>query len=162
MGRQLEVSRAELYTSLRNRYLEIHGQLPEELWSNAGYRPAGGSDGWRAIERYWYNAFDEWFVTTKVVRHDNGALWSTFYEPALQSSLKHEAMRRVLCGMLDGGSTFGGHRDEFEQVISKLYQRRGSHCIELRDFAVDQEKADETASGDRLMVAVRHPSRLRA
>jgi hypothetical protein len=89
------VSRAQLFISLRSRFLEIHKGLPDQL-EDPNWEVQEGTSEWRAIERYWYNAFDEWFVTTKIFSGDREELWKIFFSHAIQSALKHPSMIKVV------------------------------------------------------------------
>lgn len=109
-----------LFIALRSRYLEIHGQLPLEV-RQSNWKPAKDTDEWRAIERYWYVSFDEWFSTRKLGESAGKKLWNEFYCYALQSSLKNAAMREVLLSMLQGSVSFGSFREEFKAELTSLW-----------------------------------------
>jgi hypothetical protein len=59
-------ARAQVLLEFRKRFSELKGSIP--AWYSAPTIPDGVSAAVRAVERYWQNAFDEWFVTTKLER----------------------------------------------------------------------------------------------
>lgn len=112
-----------LFIALRSRYLEIHGELPLAV-RQADWTPAEDTDEWRAIERYWYVSFDEWFSTRKLGDSAGKMLWNEFYCHVLQSSLENPSMKKVLLKMLHGSVSFGSRtfRDEFRAELTTLWK----------------------------------------
>lgn len=130
-------ARAEVFISLRGRFLEVHDDLPE-TFHDPNWRVQEGSSEWKALERYWLNAFDEWYVTTRILKVDHGVLWDGFYSHAIMSSLRHASMRKVLLHMFDGRVSFGSFKDEFEKEIDGLWSSMKPEQRTLRESLTSQ------------------------
>lgn len=125
-----------LFIVLRSRYLEIHGQLPLAV-RQKNWVPVKNTDEWRAIERYWYVSFDEWFSTRKLGDAAGQKLWNEFYCHALQSSLKNSAMRIVLLEMLHGSVSFGNFREQFMAELTVLWRQSYPDSTTLEQSPTD-------------------------
>lgn len=128
-----------LFIALRSRYLEIHGQLPLAVRLK-GWVPVEDTDEWRAIERYWYVSFDEWFSTRKLGDAAGQRLWDEFYCHALQSSLKNFSMRKVLLNMLHGSVSFGSFLEEFRSELTTLWKNSYPELTSLEENPVDRQR----------------------
>lgn len=91
-------SKAELFVTLRAEFLAIHNNFPRERTGNfVEHR--------HAYRAYWINAFNEWYVTTKICPAYN--LWEEFYKDAITSAVADAHLGRALDEMLAEGFAFG-------------------------------------------------------
>lgn len=119
-------ARTQVFLEFRKRFIEIKAALPDwytdvDMAKWPAYDPSASS-GWRPIERYWQNAFDEWFITTVVDRRVLGRLWWLFYRDAIRSGLQHKALRLAASRLTHGNLEFGGYRDGFRRVLDELWR----------------------------------------
>jgi hypothetical protein len=113
--------RAEIFSTLRDRFSEIHGQLPKHILdTESPHIVERATDEWAIIERYWLLSYDEWFITNHIITYDKKALWLQFYRRVQQSSLRFPGMRMVLKDMLAGRISFGKKRDEYLKEIKDM------------------------------------------
>jgi hypothetical protein len=115
-------ARAQVFLEFRKRFSEIKHSIPDwYCWPAVPEKP--DPKDLRAVELYWQNAFDEWFVTTKLERWHLRRLWKRFYEGTLTLSLKNGALRQVVAQLTHGGAEFGDHQEEFRAVLNRLCQQ---------------------------------------
>jgi hypothetical protein len=121
----LSVARAQLYLELRKRFAEINAQLPrgsengKRYWDK-GWLPDPESKDFAIFERYWYHAFDEWFVTNVLHPFRFGKLWRKFYRRAIFQGARHDAIRYALYRM-QGRTSFSGYRTEFVEEMKRAF-----------------------------------------
>lgn len=111
--------RAEIFLDFRKRFSELKVSIPD--WYNAAGIPKDVPKGeLRAVELYWQNAFDEWFVTNKLEPWNFRKLWHRFYKGILIRALSNGALREAAARLTHGSAEFGEHQDEFRTVLNAL------------------------------------------
>lgn len=112
-------TRADIFLSLRQTYLNIHKGLPYQIKDSVPVDK--GSEDWDAIEMYWLNVFNEWYITNKSLKHECKKLWKEYYAGAIASSVHDENMRRVLEDLLvERNYSFGSFHKEFKECLFEL------------------------------------------
>jgi hypothetical protein len=104
-------AKADLFVALRATFLSVHNSFPRERIDDfAPHR--------LAYRAYWINAYNEWYVTTKICPAYN--LWEEFYQEAITSAATDPHIGLALHEMLDEGFAFGAKalRGEFLAAIS--------------------------------------------
>ena len=61
----LAETRTQAYLTFRDRFNSIKRDIAPS-WTDKEWLPKQGTVEWRQIEAYWQNAFDEWFVCTRL------------------------------------------------------------------------------------------------
>lgn len=113
--------KAKLYLDLRGRYLEIRRRVPDRYLA-AGADIKENDPDWVHLEQYWYQSFDEWFSTTQLNRGKHSDLWDMYFGPAIQSTLKYRAMRKVAWHMTKGHVSFGNYKDSYRAMLDGLWR----------------------------------------
>jgi hypothetical protein len=109
----------QVYLDLRRNFSALKGSIP--LWySEARIPPDASPDQIRACELYWQNAFDEWFVTTRLEPWHLRRLWKRFYAGTFTLALSHGALREVVAKLTHDGAEFGDHQEVFRESLNKL------------------------------------------
>ena len=130
LRRERFASEADAFLKLRDRYHEITLQFSPEF--EAGARLVRGTKDWQVVQRYWLQAFDEWFVTQRLNPQYRG-LWNSFYRDALRSALGSEQFQEVLVDMFRRKISFGERREEFLTVLQGLgFKNLGGIPTDLR------------------------------
>lgn len=124
--------KAKLYLDLRSRYLEIRRHVPDAYFDISANIEESDAN-WIFLEQYWYQAFDEWFTTNKLHNGKYRDLWSTYFRPAIQSTLKYRAMRKVVWRMTKGHVSFGAFGDEFREALDQLWKELDKDHKNLSD-----------------------------
>jgi hypothetical protein len=115
-------ARAQMFLEFRKRFSEVKVSVPD--WYRESKIPDNASPKeLLAMERYWQNAFDEWFVTTKLERWHFRRLWNRFYRGTITLSLSNGALREMAAKLTHGGAEFGIHQDEFRATLNELCRR---------------------------------------
>lgn len=114
--------KADIYLSLRDRYLDIRRKIPNRLFRK-DYTLNVGDEYRFLIEQYWYAAFDEWFTTTQLNRGRHRDLWDTSFADAIRLTLRFPAFVEVLENMVEGHVSFGEYRDRSAKMISNMNER---------------------------------------
>lgn len=109
----------QVFLELRKRYLEVLAQMPAQYHNNY-WVPIKGSNEWNALSSYWYQTFNEWYMTKKLYKGTLSELWDGFYKGAIGSGLRNRPLRIVLVHLLANESSFSGYASEFERDICQL------------------------------------------
>lgn len=144
----------QVLLEFRKRFSELKASIP--TWYSAPAIPDGASaEDLRAIERYWQNAFDEWFVTNKLERWHLRKLWNRFYKGTLTLALSNGALRQAAANLTHGGPEFGDHQDEFRGTLNALCWRAyneplcGNESCRKRGSATCRPAAGARSLGQR-------------
>lgn len=120
-GQAARLARTQTYLVFRERFRDIQQNLP------AGYHERAYStitpEESLKIERYWYNAFDEWYVTTQLHAGPIADLWTDIYEYAISSTLEYDMMRDWYCQNWRKKTTFGPHSTAFADAIEVAWAK---------------------------------------
>jgi len=123
-------ARAQLFMSLRTRFLKVLEDLPPE-YSDPKW-DASDPLHREAANRYWHNAFDEWYVTTRLHAGLMRPLWDQFYSKAILAGLGHNGLRKTLIEMRKQDRALAGLWKEFRGVLDRLWAtdhpRNGTTC----------------------------------
>ncbi len=71
----------------------------------------------RALERYWFNAFDEWYITQKLNRFTFDALWKNYYKEAITCSVREPLLLAGLAALENASPPRVSVDDEFFKVV---------------------------------------------
>jgi hypothetical protein len=120
----LAATKTQAFLTFRERFQQIKHDLPPG-WSDPTWLPKPNTDEWRRIELYWQNAFDEWFVPTRLNKKhpELEEIWRQFFESVVQSALHNPALRYVvwrLCKQEEFGQPY---TREFAEVLEQLWGR---------------------------------------
>lgn len=91
---------------------------------------------WHALQDYWRHSFDEWFASKELGL--SSKLWKKYYRHAVFQALQKSDKQRVLCYMINGGSSFSAHvkqfriqmRDLFNKEVLSRYRNRWNNKID--------------------------------
>ena len=120
--RSTAAARAHVFLEFRKRFSDLKGSIPS--WYDAPAVPEGATkEELRAAELYWQNAFDEWFVTTRLEPWHLGKLWRRFYSGTLTHALKNEALRAVVAKLTHGSTEFGDDQEKFRATLNTLCRK---------------------------------------
>lgn len=123
-------ARTQLFLDLRTRFLSVLEQLP------AAYR----DPDWHATEpaeraaaiRYWFHAFDEWYVIRRLYPKLMRQLWHEFYAQAILAGLRHTGLRETLLEMLaqdpQPAELWQLFRRDLESLWAADHPRNGAAC----------------------------------
>jgi hypothetical protein len=89
-SRSRKVAAAEMYLSLRSRFLELYPRLGDVE------QPPATEDQRLARVAYWHQLLDEWYISTRFAPDEFGDLWDDFYKKAGQTGLNHVGLRTSL------------------------------------------------------------------
>lgn len=113
------VAATQIFLQLRENYLLIQATLPPRL-RELNWVAEVDSDDWRKLEAYWYQIFNEWFITRKLYGGVYKDLWNEFYAETVKSALKHSSIRHVYYSMRhEKKYAFAGHGADFSKVIEE-------------------------------------------
>ena len=121
-------SRSHLYLELRDRFMKIYPELPRnqpKWYHNEEWTPKANipEDKFSTMEKYWYQVFDEWYITRKI-RGSTWGLWPDFYKKAIFEGLKYRPLRCVLFYMKEEIKvTFAGQGKDFFEDLDRIYKR---------------------------------------
>jgi hypothetical protein len=113
--RSREVVKVQTYLMLRSGFLDIYRQLGALEDANAD-----SVDLRLTRQAYWHHAWDEWYIAKKVAPREFEDLWDDFFSVAVQSGLKHPALRSVLDDLIrDTEVGFGAYAKEFVAMLDR-------------------------------------------
>ena len=112
--------RMQLYLELKTRFLEVFRGLPAQ-YADSNWEPADENEE-LAVKQYWYHAFDEWYITTKLNEKYMKGLWNEYYSSAILGGLKHNGLRKV-CGTMFREDEFGIYSSEFLNELTKMWKK---------------------------------------
>jgi len=103
-------SKTDIFLSLRAAYINIHGDFPRK-----GCEKTDLNNG--VLERYWLNAYNEWYVTNIICPEHN--LWDEFFKPAIMGALERDEYKEKLESMMAKKICFGDseHKKKFLRSI---------------------------------------------
>jgi hypothetical protein len=112
--RAARVALVQTHLALRGRFLQIYQHLPL-----SGDR----DEGTAAMQAYWLNSYDEWFITTKLTPQFR-RLWSSFYERAIIAGVAHPVLEQELRRLLREHEGFALYATEFVKDVEKMIGRK--------------------------------------
>jgi hypothetical protein len=126
-------TRAQIFLSLRTRFLEVLQALPDN-YADPDWSASTPDDKAVAI-RYWQHTFDEWYITNKLNRSLMFDLWQSFYSKSILDGMKHAGLKKTLLTMVQQGSSFPKHFPEFEKELHRIWSQEhpedGTECSGL-------------------------------
>jgi hypothetical protein len=141
--RLLAQAKTQAFLTFRDRFQQIKRDLPPR-WSDPTWLPRPGTDEWRRIELYWQNAFDEWFVPTRLDKEHLQDLWPLFFESAVKSALDNRPLRYVAWALYEQGE-FAQYKRDFAEVLERLWGRP----LRDADFRLRDGPAEPGAAADQ-------------
>lgn len=115
-----ENGKNELFLKLRTKFQAIRQNIDSRCLSKTP-PPLSDSDK-KSLEAYWYNAFDEWFITNKL-SSEYRDLWDDYFSDAIKWTLALPAPVAVLVDMLEHNASFGNQANsDFRTVLNDLNQ----------------------------------------
>ena len=116
-------ARAQIYLEFRRRFSEFKDEIPH-WYDHARIPEEATKDEKRALELYWQNAYDEWFVTQELHPHYLGKLWRGFYRGILKGALRHGVLRQVADELTGPSSSeFGDQKARFRHTLDELCRK---------------------------------------
>ena len=95
---------ATAFLQLRDAFARLRPQLP--LGFGSGFEEFPDTyDELYAMERYWHQSFDEWFLTQRVHPFTLGRLWKVYYRDAILKSRESPLMVAALSRAKHGSSS---------------------------------------------------------
>ncbi|WP_322363640.1 hypothetical protein [Pseudomonas sp. Teo4] len=88
----------DAFQKLRAEFLSFSTKLPIHFWTQQEL-PEGDCESYdelRAMERYWFQSFDEWYITQVLHPNTLGHLWDTYYRNAILKNRESAAMIAAL------------------------------------------------------------------
>jgi hypothetical protein len=89
--RSREVVKVQTYLSLRQGFLDIYRDL-EGLDDPESHTAVNSV----AAQAYWHHVWDEWYIAKKLSPEGFSELWDNFFEKAVVSGYRHNALKAVL------------------------------------------------------------------
>jgi 6-pyruvoyl-tetrahydropterin synthase len=118
-----DIVKTQIFMELRKSYLDVISNL-DHRYINADWDPRNeDSEIIIALRDYWYQTFNEWYVTNILNEGKYADLWTSFYEKAVSGGLKNKPLRIIGCELFNGGSTFSGFKNEFKREIKRIYEK---------------------------------------
>jgi hypothetical protein len=111
-------AQVDAFVKLRTAFTAVRAELPPDF-STLTALPADPNER-RALERYWHQSFDEWFVTQRLHRLTLGKLWRRYYQEAILRNRESPVMLAALLRAKD--ATDNPIDDEFVHIV--LHTRR--------------------------------------
>ncbi len=116
-------AQVDTFLSLRAAFSQVRANLTDEMFrpSNPAVTEAVLKDEGkrRAMLKYWYNAFDEWYVTQKLFPGELSLLWVQYYKEAVRDACKSDLM---LCALAKAKEVSKiGVDGEFYEVVMELH-----------------------------------------
>ncbi len=117
------VARTQMYVALKTRFLQVHEDLS----------PNYADPNWEAtdpkeivaVQRYWYHALDEWYVSVRLNNRLMRPLWDDYYSAAILGALRHNGLRHVLIGMTREAPNLPEFWQDFRRQVDELW--KGQH-----------------------------------
>lgn len=112
---------SKTYLDLRHNFYDIREKLPlpdKELTK----------ENRSIFKLYWYQAFDEWYLTQKLSRDIFNELWNDVYSDVILTGLKRNAFREVFCD-LKKKEFSQGIRKEFTKNIERSYRNKNKEVL---------------------------------
>lgn len=131
----------DAFQKLRTAYLLISHKLPSRFWTQQDL-PKDSPEAYEylcAMERYWYQSFDEWYITQVLHPNTLGRLWTTYYKDSILKNCKSKAMVAALIHTRDEAGT-DLYRRFFKMVIC-----RGWGCGRWSKKIDNYDEADKLA-----------------
>lgn len=125
-----KVAVGQLYLALKEQFYRVSQELPPD-YAEPGAEPyAKNTPEWRALKSYWYQSFDEWYVSTQVL--GDSLVWRGYYSEVLRSSIEKRRMRVVLCDMSKDQMRAGMRHQFYREMdaLSKASRRERGICDE--------------------------------
>jgi hypothetical protein len=120
--RSREVVKVQTYLMLRSGFLDIYRQLGALEDADVD-----SVDLRLTRQAYWHHAWDEWYIAKKLAPREFEELWDNFFSVAVQSGLKHRALRSVLDDLTrDSEVGFGRYAKEF---VATLHRDAGHEMV---------------------------------
>jgi len=116
---------AQTFLELRQHYLAMEPELSQIRATDPV--PVDDEDPrWQVIKRYWYQAFDEWYVTNHLKAGNLESLWKGYYRKPIAQSLRKPQFRGVACQLQDWNPEPGPFHD-FLTELSSIYAQECPH-----------------------------------
>ena len=121
--RSLADAKTQAFLTFRDRFNTIKRDIPPG-WSDKtkSWLPQPDTEEWRQIEAYWQNAFDEWFVPTRLNKEYLEDVWELFFKRAVKSALDNRPLRYVAWRLCETGE-FSQYSRDFAAVLEDLLGR---------------------------------------
>jgi hypothetical protein len=148
-------SRVDTFRQLRERFYHLrtdktHG-LPENWWKLDLSKEIDPGD-FERLQRYWLNAFDEWYITQKSAPFSYKTLWTDYYEAVLRNSAQRPLMLMALLVAFKGSGTTPLDQKFLDQMCALA----GPNCQAVRSTLEKLEK-DERAPNHYIAKLVEIP-----
>ncbi|MDF9620775.1 hypothetical protein P5705_24275 [Pseudomonas entomophila] len=104
----------DAYQKLRNAFVLLSPNLPRQFWSQQCL--PDNYEQLCAMQRYWYQSFDEWFITQVLHPKTLGHLWRAYYKDSIFKNRGSPAMIAALIRTKEGTDAI--HFDQFFKLVT--------------------------------------------
>lgn len=88
-------AQVDVFIKMRTAFSAVRTQLAEKNLWNIETVPTDPAQ-MQCLQRYWFQSFDEWYITQKLHRFTLGKLWHSYYKAAIFHAHKNPALRQAL------------------------------------------------------------------
>lgn len=121
--RAKDAARSRLFLDLRAQLVQVHEGLPS-TYRDPTWTPTE-IDEKHAVRRYWYHAFNEWFITNRLNRRHMKELWDQYYADAVLAGLEHRGLREFFKEMTEPEAERPGqYWRDFREELERLWRQR--------------------------------------
>jgi hypothetical protein len=118
LKRAKRVALVDTFLSLRSAFAKVRAAFQADVFNDDIQLAALSADDRKAALKYWYNAFDEWYVTQRLFSDELGILWEQYYREAIKGTCRSEAM---LCALAKAKKLSKvGVDEDFYRAVMKL------------------------------------------
>lgn len=121
-----DIVRTQIFMELRKSYLEVLSRL-DARYHDEDWDPRNEEQKYQnPLKDYWYQTFNEWYVTNILNEGKYKSLWTDFYAKAVIGGLRNKPIRIIGCDLFNGASTFSGYKQQFKTEIKRIYHEENS------------------------------------
>lgn len=149
LKRARRVALVDTFLSLRSAFGKVRGAFSVDVFNDNIQLEALSLNDRKAALRYWYNAFDEWYVTQRLFADNLGLLWEQYYREAIKGTCRSEAM---LCALAKAKQLSKvGVDEDFYRVVMRLNDERlrGQERLGAQAISVTENDHDRTERWNR-------------
>jgi hypothetical protein len=126
----------DTYQKLRTGFQLLNAKLPTHYWTRDKLPEGKGAyDELCAMERYWYQSYDEWYITQVLHPRTLGRLWFTYYKNAIFKNRDSAAMIAALIRTKEHSGT------KLYRKFSRMVVYRGWWRMKIKIKKYDQAVA---------------------
>jgi hypothetical protein len=117
--RTQRLAQVNAFLQLRSAFSKIRADFTRDVFNDPALKLEQlPLEERNAMLKYWYNAFDEWYVTRQLFPNELGKLWDDYYRDAIKGTTRSEPM---LCALAFAKSRSKvGVDDTFYKMVVEL------------------------------------------